>query len=64
MKKKMRLYCTCGAAWTGSPVNDAVAKSIKDCWDSIHSGGIHQPTSAEGARRARAKAEKERQDDG
>lgn len=48
------LRCTCGAAVTGR-----IPASVERTWRSYHSGPGHAPATADQARRARGRAERE-----
>lgn len=54
--RTLRLYCSCGAAWTGD-VPESVADKIIAVFSEVHNGPRHGCCDAETARRARAKAE-------
>jgi hypothetical protein len=55
---KLRLFCTCGAAWFGTIPDDAKAERLKrDIWDAVHTGPGHAPCDTQTAARARAKEE-------
>ena len=56
---KFALYCTCGAAWVGTIEPDAKAEKMRSLFVEQHSGPGHERCDAETASRARAKAEKE-----
>ena len=55
----LRLYCRCGAAWTGNGIPPREARLIQNTWDKRHTGSGCGPTDAAGARAARRRAEHE-----
>lgn len=51
----MKLYCKCGAAWTGTLGSKRLDAHLEAEFYKIHSGDGHEPCDAKTAARARGK---------